>query len=626
MIEAVVNWFRGFRDPLRGAGAAQQWIATLPESDPMALQKEALELVVGFPGTRKDVSPTQVEALLKIDARIEPILAQLTQQYTTNYQKSTAVESRLWHAVFDLVKAFTAAYQMALKAGYPNADNKRWRAVLPWILVRLAFYKSLDGKFRLFRYGHWIPAQWREFHELYEFARMRGWQREQLVFGAGTFARPGVCVEQEYLKTLLLMRLDSGNFTPDQVEWVARQLEDWSPSLTLVPPPGPPAAFFVDLTGTQGLRRQDRATAGGRVLFLDASPVYARVVERMRWLPEQDDDVPKQGEPPAREQRLLLMRLASLFGPDAIAHAPRATRYATDGEVRVVVGLQALTRAVAEIDRLPDAARTPGVAASYDEVTQMVNPVANPESVARRIEGTMWKIEDRSDTGCRLTVAVARGARAAGRAHRHQGRRQLDARRRAPDAAPPGRRGHRRRRDHRAAPGAGAAAHLGDADGGVARRRRPAVLRDLPAGAPGKPAVDAAQPDRPGRPVPARRHGRARHRQRPLPDPVHADARAPARLGLVAVRCGAQAGGLSRGPSRTAGAGARGRARRRRPPTGVGARPAPAAPRGAQSAAAPQCCAGSIPGARRLAHWDNSVRIPRRQAPDPHPIAAAQRL
>ena len=46
--------------------------------------------------------------------------------------------------------------------------------------------------------------------------------------------------------------------------------------------------------------------------------------------------------------------------------------------MRVVVGLQALTRAVAEIDRLPDQARTPGVAASYDEVTQIVNPNAEP--------------------------------------------------------------------------------------------------------------------------------------------------------------------------------------------------------------------------------------------------------
>ena len=54
-----------------------------------------------------------------------------------------------------------------------------------------ALTRGIDGKFRLFRYSHWIPAQWREFHELYEFARMRGWQREQLVFGVGDVLAPG---------------------------------------------------------------------------------------------------------------------------------------------------------------------------------------------------------------------------------------------------------------------------------------------------------------------------------------------------------------------------------------------------------------------------------------------------
>ena len=34
----------------------------------------------------------------------------------------------------------------------------------------------------------------------------------------------------------------------------------------------------------------------------------------------------------------------------------------------------------------------------------MVNPSANPESVARRIRGTTWRMADRSDTGCRLTA------------------------------------------------------------------------------------------------------------------------------------------------------------------------------------------------------------------------------
>ena len=403
MLEPISNWLRSLNDPLRSQKTAARWISALG-TDTMTVQRDALELVAQFPGSRRSVGIGQVDALLRVDARLELVIAHLTQQYTATYSRSSSVESRLWHCVFDLVKAFTSAYQAALKAGYPHAENKRWRALLPWVLVRLAHYKGIDGKFRLFRYGHWIPAQWREVHELYEFARMRGWQREQLVFGSAPFSRPGVCVEQEYLQTLLLMRLDSGNFTPDQVEWVARQLEDWAPALALVPPPGNGASFYVDLTGTQGLRRLDRPHAGGRLLFLDAGPIYQRVVERMRWLPEQDDDTAKPGEMPAREQRLLLMRLASLFGPDALAMAPRAPRYATDAEVRVVVGLQAICRAVAEIARLPESARTAAVKTSYDEITQLVTPTVNPESVARRVRGSTWKMADRSDSGCRLTA------------------------------------------------------------------------------------------------------------------------------------------------------------------------------------------------------------------------------
>src|SRR5690349_16583488 len=391
MIETVFTWVKSLGDPLRNPAHADRWIAELPAGDPMAIQKEALELIARFPGARKDVGAAQVEALLKIDARLEPILAQLTHQYVTNYQKSSAVESRLWHSVFDLVKAFVAAYHASLMSGFPRAESKRWRAILPWVLVRLVHYKGLDGKFRLFRYSHWIPAQWRDFHELYEFGRIRNWQREQLVFGVGAFAKPGISLEQEYLNTLMLMRLDSGNFTPDQVEWVAHQLSDWTPTLTLVPPPSDNAGFFVDLSGSQGLRRRDKPHSGSRVMLLDATPVYTRIVERMRWLPEQDEEMQKPGDLPPREQRLLLMRLAALFGPEAIAHAPRAARFNTEGDVRVVVGLQALTRAIAEIDRLPEQARTPGVVSSYDEVTQMVNPSANPESIARRIKGSEWK-------------------------------------------------------------------------------------------------------------------------------------------------------------------------------------------------------------------------------------------
>jgi len=200
---------------------------------------------------------------------------------------------------------------------------------------------------------------------------------------------------------LLLMRLDSGNFTPDQVEWVANQLADWAPTLALSSVPTESAGFFVDLAGAQGLRRRDKPPVGGHVMYVDTGPVYTRIVERLRWLPETDDEKPAPGDLPAREQRLLLMRLAALFGPDALAHAPRASRQSADEHVRVVSGLHALTRAVAEIDRLPDAVRTPGIVASYDEAT-LINPGINPASIERRVRGTRWKMVDRSESGCRL--------------------------------------------------------------------------------------------------------------------------------------------------------------------------------------------------------------------------------
>ena len=408
VLEPIADWLRRVNDPLRNSNQIGRWMARLPAGDVLAIQGQSLDLLAKFPVGGREASAAQVEALLELDARLEPIVRDLTRQYTINYQKSSTVESRLWHAVFDLVKGFVGAYNAALQAGFPHAENRRWRVILPWALVRLSHYRGLDGKFRLFRYSHWIPAQWREFHEVYELARARAWHREQLVFGAGAFAKPGIFVEQVYLNMLLLMRLDSGNFTPDQVEWVAKQLEDWAPTLTLMPKASDDAGFYVDLTGAQGLRRRDKPVVGGRVLYVDTGPVYTRIVERLRWLPENDDEPPAAGELPAREQRLLLMRLAALFGPDAIAHAPRASRQSADEHVRVVSGLHALTRAVAEIDRLPEAARTPGVMTSFDEVTQ-VNPGINPASIERRVRGTRWKMVDRSESGCRL-VAPAKEA------------------------------------------------------------------------------------------------------------------------------------------------------------------------------------------------------------------------
>ena len=74
-MQTMFGWLRSLSDPLSSASNAARWIGQLPPSDPVSLQKEALELVSGFPGVRKDAGPGQVEALLRIDGRVEPIIA-----------------------------------------------------------------------------------------------------------------------------------------------------------------------------------------------------------------------------------------------------------------------------------------------------------------------------------------------------------------------------------------------------------------------------------------------------------------------------------------------------------------------------------------------------------------------
>ncbi len=191
----------------------------------------------------------------------------------------------------------------------------------------------------------------------------------------------------------------------------------------------------------------------------------------MRWLPEHDEEIAAPGELPPREQRLVLMRLASLFGPDAIAHSARATRHVADDNVRVVVGLQALTRAIAEVERLPDA----GAHAGGGHELRRSHRNGPPERRSRldRAPDTRVGLEDGGSQRLRLPADRARpgGAVDAGGNPGAARRRSVVARGCPADTAPPGRRGDDRYRDHRPAAGPGPPAELG--------RRR--ATRDAPA-------------------------------------------------------------------------------------------------------------------------------------------------
>ena len=62
--ERIAIWKRSLSDPLRTPAAAARWIASLPATDALQLQHEALDLVTSFPGGRRAIGPAQAEALV----------------------------------------------------------------------------------------------------------------------------------------------------------------------------------------------------------------------------------------------------------------------------------------------------------------------------------------------------------------------------------------------------------------------------------------------------------------------------------------------------------------------------------------------------------------------------------
>ena len=109
MLVRIFNSLRSMSDPLRSAGRATSWIGSLPQTDPVAIQKKALDAVGRFVESGRPVGPSQVEALLRVDARLEPVIEELTREYTANYQKSSSVGSLAVAATQSAAQAASAS-------------------------------------------------------------------------------------------------------------------------------------------------------------------------------------------------------------------------------------------------------------------------------------------------------------------------------------------------------------------------------------------------------------------------------------------------------------------------------------------------------------------------------------
>ncbi len=387
--------------PLSSVRAADRWLARLDRRDGFVLAAEATKVVLTYAASRDAPTPRELGALFHLDLAFQPLADTMLQEYIEQCQKGGNLEGRLWTAAYDLGQAFLKAYARVLRSARENINRPAWADWFPALLSRHVHFLRQDLKLRQFRYAGWSAAQWRELHEIYQLAALYDRQRTRQPLPG---ERRGASVEEEYLGALLIARLNTGNFTPPQLEWIAQRLAEWARGLVIEPPGDGAGAFEIDLLGFGGLRyfdAQAKGHGGERYGRLDTSRLYRRVQEA---LVQQE---PISGSPrgiSSVEQHFLLARMAALFSPAPPAPVPRAERRNSAQILRVVGGLPVVCRAIAEMSRADRAALQAGAMHSYEEVTQLYvsGRTATGQRQESRLPSVMWRLLDASQTGLRL--------------------------------------------------------------------------------------------------------------------------------------------------------------------------------------------------------------------------------
>src|SRR4029453_4418059 len=190
------------------------------------------------------LTPKRLAALFVIDAHALALFKALTVQYIGHAGRSVKIERQIWSAIFDLTQAFQAAYQNFGRVAFENESNAKWHGMIPELLCRHVVHLGRDAKARLYRYEAWIPGKWAELHGLLTRATSMQIERQPVVL---TPERPSTTIEHQYLMTLVLQIMDSGNMTAPQIEQLWEELDGWSASLRLSLSARVPNAFFVDL-------------------------------------------------------------------------------------------------------------------------------------------------------------------------------------------------------------------------------------------------------------------------------------------------------------------------------------------------------------------------------------------
>jgi hypothetical protein len=410
---------RDASDPIVSTKAAASWLRELPSLDIVARQQMVLRAFEGMRQSRRPVDFARAHALQYVDAALGADRRQLFKQHVESLESAPKVAERIWQTSLDLTQGFIGTYQYVLETALSPSAFGRWKPQVPILFARLIHYYGTDAKLRVCRHEHWIPAKWVELHRTFMRACELGVDRVATSLGGGHGSGTQWTVEQEYVYTLLVHQLNSGNLSPANLDWAATQIRAWSRRLDLVALPKSMEGFFVDLAGRTGLARRTGQDSGAMLRYLDTTALAEQLDMTLAALRHSEETDQGPVGPINQQRALILEKARAAIAPNLNTDMRRDPRTPCVVAARVRIGLPRI---------LHELSKPPGEAERQDSVVGIneqieVYAVAGPVRATRPVTDEadtlssslasfsepVWQVKDRSVAGLRIYASSGVG-------------------------------------------------------------------------------------------------------------------------------------------------------------------------------------------------------------------------
>ncbi len=429
MLEFLNPIVRDPAGPLASVTAADQFWQLLPREDPVAAQRAVSETLSALT-TRNHLTLGQFRALLALDQLARGLGDALLVDYLTGGVQSQSLETNAWQSAHALSRSFGQAFECALRQIQDGETARGWREHVTTVLLRLFQHRQVEFLLRPFTSEHSIPDGWAGLHRAYRFAESIGARHHPLVSRRShEECGEASTLEREYIHVLLLQLLNGGHLSPYEAFWLNRKIPRWCAVLSLQAEPALAVAdcaehrFVVDLDSAAGLAWPSRSPAGAP-RFLDPAPMLALIGDEIAAL--GDPARPAERASPLRRARQLklLGTIATNCRRKAAPVDRRGARLPAVSTVEAVVGLSQITRLLRHERRSKTAAMPwalPEIDAGTNTVAGMsvaeagLWPSGAQDSVGTApesgVQGFVWKMKDRSESGCRLRGKIVNSNR-----------------------------------------------------------------------------------------------------------------------------------------------------------------------------------------------------------------------